>query len=197
MGTLRNLEGRTFGRLYVRERAPDTKSGTMWTCECSCGRKRIVSGRNLIHKRQVSCGCWKNELSAKRLTKHGQARRGRVTPTYRAWLQMRQSCTCEAHARYWEHSSLGITVDPRWDAFTQFLSDMGEKPAGKMLERIDPALPYEPGNCAWVQPPETGLFKRRVQVEGAEHDREQEQTTRREPCQTGGEDSSSESCAGS
>ena len=57
------------------------------------------------------------------------------------------------HSPDWRYyGAKGITVDPRWDIFEVFLADMGERPEGTTLDRVDPTRGYTSANCRWATP---------------------------------------------
>jgi len=72
------------------------------------------------------------------------------TPTYHAWRNMRRRCHNSADASWIHYGGRGIGVCPQWDSYDQFVKDMGLKPDGLTLERLDTNAGYQPGNCAWV-----------------------------------------------
>jgi hypothetical protein len=73
------------------------------------------------------------------------------TPTYNSWANMITRCTNENHSTWPEYGGRGITICDRWrNSFENFLADMGERPEGTSLDRIDPEGNYEPGNCRWA-----------------------------------------------
>lgn len=86
---------------------------------------------------------------------HGEGPRGRCTPEYQAWRNMRNRCT---NPRYWlfhRYGGRGITVCARWDSYALFLQDMGRRPSrNHSLDRRDNDANYTPENCRWATPEE-------------------------------------------
>jgi hypothetical protein len=83
---------------------------------------------------------------------HGQAKRR--TRTYGTWVSMRVRCSNPNSRNYKWYGARGVTVCERWSSFENFLADMGERPEGRTLDRINNDLGYEPGNCRWATPKE-------------------------------------------
>ena len=83
-------------------------------------------------------------------SRHGHACRGHLSATYTAWTSMKSRCTNPKVERYGSYGGRGITFDPRWAVFENFLADMGEKPVGYTLERLHVNRNYWRGNCIWL-----------------------------------------------
>lgn len=79
------------------------------------------------------------------------------TPTYRTWESMKRRCSSMNK----NYGARGIKVCQRWNRFENFFADMGLRPAGKTLDRIDVNGNYEPGNCRWATQSEQMLNTRK------------------------------------
>ena len=99
-------------------------------------------------------------------------RRIERTPAYVSWHGMKQRCRDSRHSSYHYYGGRGITVCDRWleprgQGFLNFLADLGERPEGTSIDRIDVDGNYEPGNVRWATPSEQNHNRRLGQLVAA------------------------------
>jgi hypothetical protein len=85
-----------------------------------------------------------------RALRHGHFAGGKPSPTYSSWSAMLQRCTNPESESYADYGGRGITVCERWLRFENFLADVGNRPDGTTLDRIDNDRGYEPDNVRWA-----------------------------------------------
>lgn len=137
-----NHTGTRFGKLTVISLAA-TKP-RKWLCRCDCGREAIVFPENLQSGKSRTCGC-AQAVDSRRFI----GSRKFATPTYASWKAMLNRCERPTHKKFQHYGGRGISVCEQWHSFDSFYADMGPRPAGTTLDRINNSGNYEPGNCAW------------------------------------------------
>lgn len=155
-----DLTGQRFDRLLVVSYAGSNKWGTsLWNCICDCGTAKIVHAGNLRKEGQrQSCGCWRREISSKKLITHSETIGHAPSKEYSAWSSMIRRCENPNTPNFHLYGGRGIEVCHEWRiSFESFLSYIGRAPS---LRHVLDRFPnqngnYEPGNVRWATPKES------------------------------------------
>lgn len=148
-----DITNKKFGRLtalFLTFR--DKHKQAHWMCGCECGNTKEVNLRALTSGATRSCGCLNDEVRRSSMIGNTKAETHRLSDhyLYDTWSTMKQRCINPNHAKYEHYGARGITVCSEWiDSFEKFLADMGDRPEGCTLSRIDNDGPFCKDNCEW------------------------------------------------
>lgn len=150
IGKYIDISNKKFGRLTAIKPSHQVNKQYFWICKCDCGNECIISGNRLRSLKTKSCGCIVK-------TQKGLSESG----SYRSWHAMMQRCYDTKVPHYKRYGGNGVIVCERWHNFLNFLEDMGHRPIGLTLDRIDPFGNYELSNCRWETYKEQARNKRK------------------------------------
>ena len=124
--------------------------------QCSCGNVRVIKRTRVKNGSTKSCGCLSKETKPNLI--HGY----KHTITYSSWRAAKHRAMCKTSKDFKRYGGAGIGFSERWLNFENFLSDMGERPIGTTLDRIDPYKGYAAGNCRWATPKEQSMNRKDI-----------------------------------
>lgn len=148
-----NEVGNKHGKLTVIKEYGRTHGGVgevLWFCMCDCGGSLATAGSALRSERTKQCKNCTSKGIIKRNSKHLHAHRIKKTSTYKSWANMYTRSTNLNRKQSKDYVSRGITMCDRWFDFENFLADMGERPDGMSIDRINNDLGYYKENCRWA-----------------------------------------------
>jgi len=149
MGRRKDLSGNIYNRITVNNFAYMKGGCSYWDCTCSCGTVKTIRGSSLTCGNTESCGCITKELNGKDNNQetHGMLK----TSEYSVWTNMKTRCNNKNNDAYSRYGGRGITVCDGWNKdFMNFYMDMGDRPEGLTLERINNDKGYSKDNCKWA-----------------------------------------------
>ncbi len=141
----KDITGETYGRLTAVRDTGVRTYGMVWEFLCSCGNTHQAVKSEVTGGKVKSCGCAPNSGRFKKT--HGHT----GSPTYGSYNAMIGRCKYSHLDNYRYYKGAGVEVCERWqESFENFLSDMGERPEGCSIDRIDGTKGYFKENCRWA-----------------------------------------------
>jgi hypothetical protein len=158
-----------IGKKYAKLTVFEQVFPNIYECKCDCGNTVTLWRSQIADDIWRHCGkCLPARIGYHGHTRHFWSRDGRElvnrTAEFHSWDSMTQRCNRRNHPNFPGYGGRGIRACERWRliaGFKNFLHDMGPRPVGLSLDRIDVQGHYEPLNCKWSDRSEQGKNQRR------------------------------------
>lgn len=141
--TVKNISGQVFNKLTAVSYVRMSSSGAVWQFRCECGNTVEYRANDVKKGYCVTCGCGRTDRDC-------DSQLALQYPnSYQTWSGMLNRCNNPQSSDYKNYGLLGVSICDEWLSFSKFVEDMGERPNGLTIDRINTYGNYTKSNCKW------------------------------------------------